>query len=277
VSLVTLKTARHGPSIVRVRRPSERRSLSRSATRALDVLEAFGEEQRPLRAVEVARLLDLPSSTTDQLLKTMVDSGHLVFEARAKTYVPSPRLLGFAGWIVVACKGEGGLGALIREVQARTGLVTTLSAPNDLFMQVIDVAVPPEISTERGLRVSVFGTVIGSAYLSMLESREIQRLADRARIAPGELPVILETVNAIRAEGFADGPTPDGGIWSIAMPISTPGLRVPLVLGVAGPREPVVRDREALLRAVREELELWLRSSSGAARASEPATGPPVG
>lgn len=44
---------------MRVKRPSERRSLSRSATRALDVLEYFGEARRPLRAVEISKALGL--------------------------------------------------------------------------------------------------------------------------------------------------------------------------------------------------------------------------
>ncbi len=48
---------------VNVRRPGDRRSLSRSATRALDVLELFGETRRPLRAVEMSKALGMhPSS-----------------------------------------------------------------------------------------------------------------------------------------------------------------------------------------------------------------------
>ena len=72
---------------VRTRRPGERRSLSRSATRALDVLELFGQVRRPLRAVEVSRALDMHPSSTNQLLKTMVEAGHLIFDARAKAYL----------------------------------------------------------------------------------------------------------------------------------------------------------------------------------------------
>ena len=55
---------------MRVMRAGDRRSLSRSATRALDVLEYFGQVRRPLRAVEIARQFSLHPSTVNQLLKT---------------------------------------------------------------------------------------------------------------------------------------------------------------------------------------------------------------
>ena len=95
---IALLTKQRPSARVRVKRPSERRSLSRSATRALDVLEFFGEARRPLRAVEISRVLGMHPSTTNQLLKTMVDSAHLVFDAHSKTYLPSPRLARFSTW-----------------------------------------------------------------------------------------------------------------------------------------------------------------------------------
>lgn len=108
-----------------MKRPSDRRSLSRSATRALDVLEYFGVARQPLRAIEIARMLGMQPSTTDQLLKTMVDSAHLVFDARSKTYLPSPRLIGFSGWIIETYGAGEVLRELVRDVQQRTGLLVS--------------------------------------------------------------------------------------------------------------------------------------------------------
>ena len=75
----------------------------------------------------------------------------------------------------------------------------------------------------RGLRVSVFGSATGSAYLSMLDDGEVQRLATRARIPPTEMAAIRAGVCSIRQDGFADGPSVDGAIWSIAVPLPTAG------------------------------------------------------
>lgn len=246
MSLIEMPPVRGRPRPLRMKRPGERRSLSRSATRALDVLEFFAEARRPLRAVEVARRLGMTPSTTNQLLKTMVDSAHLVFDARLKTYLPSPRLYDFGAWLVDTYGVGGRLRELLTDIQSRTGMVVTVTTPNDLFMQVIDQASPEGRAPERGLQVDLFGTAIGSAYLSMLDDTEVLRLGDRARIARAEMPLILAQVDRIRNDGYADGASADGAMWSIAMPLH--GLHVPAVLGLAGPAAAV----QAQLPAVRE-------------------------
>lgn len=251
------------PRPLRMKRPSERRSLSRSATRALDVLEFFAEERRPLRAVEVARTLGMTPSTTNQLLKTMVDSAHLVFDARAKTYLPSPRLYYFGAWLVDMYGVGGRLRELLSEVQSRTGMVVTVTTPNDLFMQVIDQASPEGQAPERGLQVDLFGTAIGSAYLSMLDDAEVLRLGDRARIAKAEMPVILAAVDRIRGDGYADGASADGSMWSMAMPL--PGLRVAAVLGLAGAVEAVQAKLDDIREVMRGAIARWVESASESA------------
>ena len=243
---------------VRVKRPSERRSLSRSATRALDVLEYFGEARRPLRAVEIARALGLHASTTDQLLKTMVDSAHLVFDARTKVYAPSHRLARFGAWVVESYGAEERLQALVAAVQSATGEIATLTTPNDLFMQIVDLAgvSPSGQPTERGLRISIFGSAVGAAYLATLTDAEISRLASRARLPDAELAEVLASAERIRQEGFAEGPSADGNAWSLATPLPRRGLS-PIVLGVAGPVSRMREESVRLQAVMRTAVETW--------------------
>ncbi|MEO6715880.1 MAG: helix-turn-helix domain-containing protein [Novosphingobium sp.] len=261
VSLIALGSLRGANSAVRVQRPSERRSASRSATRALDVMELFGTGKRPLRAVEICKALTMNPSTANQLLKTMVDSGHLLFDARAKTYVPSPRLAEFGSWVVDTYGAGGRLNQLIGDIKSRTGMVVTITTPNDLFMQIIDSAIPQGMTAERGLKVSVFGSAIGSAYLAMLDDGEVLRLADRARFTADQIACILEEVARIRQDGFADGPSGDEAIWSIGLPLPLQGSRVPTVLGLAGPPEQMRSNLAVYRQIMGEAIKRWLVDS----------------
>ena len=244
------------PPTVHIKRPGERRSLSRSATRALDLLEYFGEMRRPLRAIEIARMLGLSPSSADQLLKTMVDSAHLVFDAGAKTYLPSLRLIGISRWIIESYGADEGLRDLVRNIQRRTGMAVTLCVPNDLFMQIVDLVTPREMPGERGLRISVFGSAIGSAYLSTLGADAFTRLAQRARVPKADLPGLRATAQRVRELGFADGETA-GDIWSIAIPLREQNMRVPMVLGLAGAADQVLAQRGQLTLLMREAVQEW--------------------
>lgn len=257
MTLIATRSPRSPSARVRVKRPGDRRSLSRSATRALDVLELFGTMRQPLRAVEISKALGTHPSTTNQLLKTMLDSGHLVFEAKGKTYLPSPRLAEFSAWIMASYGAGGRLRDLIDAVHSATGMVVTISTPNDLFMQVIDCAVPDGQRGERGLSVSLFGSAIGSAYLTMLDDAEVLRLADRARVPEADIPAILQDLAQIRQAGFADGATAGSDYWSMAMPLPMRGLRVPTVLGLAGTRAEVCPRLEELYGIMREASARW--------------------
>jgi DNA-binding IclR family transcriptional regulator len=249
---------------VRVKRPGDRRSLSRSATRALDVLELFGQSRRPLRAIEIAKALELHPSTANQLLKTMVESAHLTFEAAGKTYLPSPRLARFSAWMVESYGADEGLRGLVRELREITGGTVTLTTPNDLFMQILDVSgdVPAERITERGLRVSIFGTAIGAAYLSILPDAEVVRLAERGRIASNDLADMLFALRQIRRDGVADGPSMDGAVWSIAAPLPATRAAAPLVLGFVLPAEPAKASLPELRAMLLAAVGRWVERSA---------------
>lgn len=258
MNLVTIPTEKNGHLAVRVKRPGERRSSSRSATRALDVLEAFGRTRRPLRAIEIARMVDLTPSTANQLLKTMVDSAHLLFDARSKTYRPSPRLVAAASWLAETYGLDSRIHKLMQDVQTRTGLVVTVTTLNDQFMQIIDLSGPTGAGGERGLKISLFGSAIGSAFLSTLDDVEVGRLADRARIPPAELPAVLDTLARIHEAGYAHGPATGREIWSIAIPLPAAVLWGQAVLGLAGPTEALRENVAASAALMSEAITRWI-------------------
>ena len=248
---------------LRIKRPRHRRSMSRSATRALDILEYFGEARRPSRTIEIARALDMQPSTTNQILKTLVESSHLLFDGRAKTYQPSPRLAGFGSWIVNNYGADLRLGEMLRSVEAETGTIVTISAPNDLYMQILDLTSPrPGLSSaERGMQVSLFGSAaIGDAYLSVLPDREVERLADRARVPSQHLPAVLQKIARARREGFAYGQTEDQEFRSMAVPLPAGRTPIPMVIGIADRPERIERNQSTLLNTMQKAIKQWFQT-----------------
>lgn len=256
--IVVIPTEKNRHLAVRVKRPGERRSLSRSATRALDVLEVFGKLRRPMRAMEIAGILDLAPSTANQLLKTMVESAHLLFDARTRTYKPSPRLAAMASWITQTYGVGPCISDLVQDVWTRTGFVATITTQCDLFMQVIDLAGPEEAGGERGLVISLFGSAIGSALLSTLEESEVRRLADRARVPEPEFPAIFDALTTIRETAFAAGPTTGSELWSIAVPMPTSKMLDRAVLGIAGPCDVLSTRSEHYSATLKDAAERWI-------------------
>lgn len=260
MSLVVPSDKYGRPAAIRVKRASDRRSASRSATRAIDLLEYLGSVRRPVRAVEVAQALSMHPSTTNQLLKTMVDSSHLLFDARTRTYLPSPRLTGFCSWLIGLYGPEEKLRTLVQDLGGRIAKFVTVSTANDIFMQILEAYAPDDTNNHRGHRVSLFGSAVGSAYLSMLDEQEIVWLADRARVSKEETRRALDAIGMIRNDGFASGPSVFAGLidedptWSIAIPLKCETMPLKLVLGVAGSGDEVERQLQDLRREMEDAI-----------------------
>jgi len=224
-----------------IRNPGERRNLSKSAIRALDVLEHFAAVRRPLRATDIAHALDLHPSSADQLLKSMVDSAYLLIDPEGKLYRPSPRLLPFANWLAENFFGGDALHDLVTAIGARTGQIVTLAAPQMGLLQLVDVTTPPALAglVRKGSRVSITRSTLGAAFLAAHDDRDIERWIARtpeARHMNDEARAELDaSVAAARAQGYACGLS--DRLFSIALALPRPTAGIQLVLGLAGQPE----------------------------------------
>ncbi len=240
-----------------LRHPGERRNISKSAIRALDVLEYFAIVKRPLRATDIANALNLHPSSTDQLLKTMVDSAYLLIDPMEKLYYPSPRLVRFANWLTSGYYGEENLCRLIETLAARTGETITLSAPQGPWLQIVDVAEPVASAgfLRKGSRALVLDSTIGGAFLAAQTDQEvtrwIRRTPEARRMDEGKIRVLLDSLRGAREAGYVCGLSDESQLFSIAMALPKSAASAVLVLGLAGPVERTRSRRDELVEMMR--------------------------
>lgn len=239
--------------------PAARRSTSKSASRALDVLEYFGRVRKPLRARQVARSLDLHPSSVDQLLKTMAASGYLIFDSIRKVYHPSPRLVGFASWLTSDCFWNADTSSILREIAAQTGGYACLAGRGVNSLQLMDAyTMNVDFPTEIGVPVPLYMT-IGQAFLAGCTDEEAKRIIDRAilyRQLPQGTNDLMDRVRMVRSKGYASGQSLHQQSWVIAVPIPL-GKWAPnesVVLAAAGAKERIRSAESEIVDIIRQKV-----------------------
>jgi DNA-binding IclR family transcriptional regulator len=263
--LVPQKTVPLGPFAV-LRFRGQLFNAAKSAVRALDVLELLSTADRPLRAVQIARALGLSPSSANQLLKTLVDAAYLIFDPDSKLYLPSPRVrkLSHAKNSRSGCAIDD----LMESAHRVLGKFMILSTSQGSCMQVLDVVEPHPHSSEKlpipvdtwiGMRIPLFGSCHGAAWLSTQSDQTICATAQRCRRELGpkakNLDQIFERIRRVRAQGYAfGGLTEHDHERMLAMAL--PQLRngIVLVLGTYGPASEMENRREEIARVLREHI-----------------------
>jgi hypothetical protein len=96
-------------------------STAKSAQRAFEILELFGERRTPLSVMDVVRALDYPQSSTSMLLKGLHAFGYLNYDSRQRRYSPTARVALLGAQITRGFFFSGDLAKLAYDLQARTG------------------------------------------------------------------------------------------------------------------------------------------------------------
>jgi DNA-binding IclR family transcriptional regulator len=228
-----------------------RRNAAKSALRALEVLEYFGSQNRPLRAFEIAQAFGLRPSSTDQMLKTLVDRAYLSFDAETKLYFPSIRLLGFASMM---CREYGGgqLRRLVIELSTETDSIVTVNTLCGIDTQVVECL---EGTHCNGLKFGL-DTVPGAVLLGQYCDDSVRKIVDRAvlygRCAKENAANLIRNSIAARQRGFAAGDNVKRGLRTLAAPLPRNPNHVPLALTLTAEITRGHREETALLNAMNQ-------------------------
>jgi DNA-binding IclR family transcriptional regulator len=251
----------------RVRERGEIGNVAKSAIRALDIVELLARAGKPLRAIEIAGALGLSPSSAHQLLKSMMDSAWLVFDPLTKRYHASLRAANAGGALTDSYFGHAAFGRLVAAVHHSLDRTLTVNASQGSFMQILDLFEPagaPHGVRERrqesiGLRVPIFGSCTGAAWLSAQSDATVLATARLCRRALGEqkgdTAQIIELVRRVREQGYAfGGLSADDSRRAIALPLPPTRDGLVLVISVSGPADEVQEDREAIAGTLKDHI-----------------------
>lgn len=186
------------------------KSVVKSVGRVFEILEAFNEVRKPMLAIDIARRLSYPVSSTSALLKSMVTLGYLSFDSRDRRYFPTIRVAIVSEYLHGALFGQGNLMALMGDLHSQIGETIILGVRKDLEAQYVHIIpgiypimlnVPP--GTVRPLHRSGMGWIL----LSRCENAEIADIVERinktGREAPVDFKALLAIVDKVRTLGYA--------------------------------------------------------------------------
>ena len=261
--------------LARVRERGEIDSTAKSAIRALDIVELLARAGKPLRAVEISNALALSRSSAHQLLKSMMDSAYLIFDPISKRYHPSLRAANIGGSLAASYYGLGAIDRLVDAIHQELETPLTISASQGSFMQILDVFEPGRDASglthdahdlrqdSIGLRVPIFGSCTGAAWLSAQSDEVVLAIVRLCRRALGrqasDAEQILEIVRRVREQGYAfGGVSADDARRSIAVPFPPSRDGIILVMAVSAPTHEIGEKRDEFVAILKENIARYL-------------------
>ncbi|MBC7468355.1 MAG: IclR family transcriptional regulator [Ramlibacter sp.] len=253
-------------------------ALVPAAARTMALLEIFARERRALSNSDLARLMDLPESSTSDLLHTLHELGYLVRTVRSRRFYPTARLLAVAHDI----SGSDPLYAVAAEacelLRDKTGETALCGRVEEGVVKVVafkEGSHRLRYTQDVGDKLSLHVSALGKAALTLGSPQEAARqlrLKPLKALASGtitDLAVLEAQVEQARSQGWAwvenEGAE---GLSALAVAGSAGGET--LAISVAGPTDRLKLNRSAHLAALQEVHALVFRNRPGDADTPSP-------
>ena len=234
--------------------------LVKSADRVLQIFDLIAN-QGPLTFSEVVAALELPASSTHNLLKTLVRRRYLVLQPDDRRYH-----LGLRLWEVAQSYAAGDdlprlaqpLMDRVVELTRETVQLARLDGIENVYLAISESPQPMKLVSAVGKRLYAHATGLGKVLLAGLDEPEVRRRLARVRLPRFTANTIVDhdellaALRRIRLQGYAtDNEEYVIGCRCIAMPVRDAG-------GGSWPRCPCRSRRRDIPRvSLRESTPRW--------------------
>jgi IclR family transcriptional regulator, KDG regulon repressor len=216
--------------------------LVKSAQRAFAVFETFDRARRPLSLKEICAALDCAPSSGSALLKSLVLSGYLDYDLKARTYFPTMRIAALGRWVEGVMFGDGQVLRLMEHLRAKTGETIMLATQSGYFAQYVHVIAeePLHVHTPPGTLRPLAASGVGLMLLSSLPDATIRKLCRRIDFAGAhegkktDIKLVMQYVEHARREGYVftkNMPIQGGGVVAMLLPKTAIGRKFALAVG----------------------------------------------
>ena len=255
-----------------------------AVTRAIDILETFRGDARPLSVPELAARLGLPRSTAHDLVRTLVGRGYLrALDDQPHKFVLGLRVfeLGSAYADSLDLPREGRrMAAAVSAVCDETVHVAVLDGTEVVYIAKVDSTQAVRMVSAVGRRLPAHRTAVGKMLLSGLSDRELAgrygRSKSLASMTPNSitsLPRLRRELAVIRARGMAfDDCESNIDVRCVAAPVYDRDGHMAAALSISVPMTRMrPKRREELAALVKQGAQDLSRRLGFQARAARPA------
>ena len=237
--------------------------IVKSADRTLLVFELFAIWRRAATASEIEAALDMPQSSTSVLLRSLTELGYLEYNPAGRTYRPTLRIAMLSDWMRSTVL-ESLHAERVDELRDRTGETVLVGRRQGSYIHYVQISRSGQelqFFVHEGTRRPLCLSASGRALLSTLPDDTVLRIArENNETAMVRSDIVdpqrlLQVMQQIRETGLSEtssllGEERDIHAISTLMPGKTKDE--PFSLGIAGPKERVLRQRNSLIAALRE-------------------------
>lgn len=235
----------------------------RGLEKALTILEAFAEAERPLGVTELSRLTSLPKSTVARILKTL-EAFHYVIQDESRKYRLGSAALRLGQRALRSLPLRNVALPIMREIARRSGETVLLLVLNErhdraVCIERIESSYGIRLSVEVGKQMYLHAGASAKALLAYMPDQEIQHIVDHVGLPKVSKNTITdsqrlwEEIRTIRRQGFAESvEETDEGAAGIGVPILGEGGELAGAVAIAGPMERMLRERTRNITLAKE-------------------------
>ncbi|MDF8334946.1 helix-turn-helix domain-containing protein [Novosphingobium cyanobacteriorum] len=228
----------------------------KSADRVLEIFEMFSADRQEVTVMDVARTLNVPQSSTSELLGSLVRRGYLQRDRAARTFRPTARVALLGAWVQPQLFRHGRLLPMMDSLQEETGEGVVLASMIGLdikHVHVVGDSLPEALAS--GTEHHVLHSPFGIALLSAMYRGNVRALVHRLNaesdpslhVRYSDLEVQL---NRASKQGYVVGEL-GNGVAAVVVLLPQRLGEEQLVIGIAGSSERIHASCGQLVQTLR--------------------------
>jgi IclR family acetate operon transcriptional repressor len=222
-------------------------SISRSVSRAFEVMEVFKETRRPATATEIRQKLNCPHSSAVAVLHNLVELGYLSYSEAGHRYFPTGKLSMLSTWVQPSLKGSSKIRYVADAIALETGHSTAITCRNSIFVNIVYVRRGHNPQSEQfstGIGVSLARSIPGIALLAQMSDEDVRdtiikinQWSKKARAEQqSDSDEVMNAVQLARERGAAVAfDWSFEGTGAVAVPLRSPFDNNLLAISTTGP------------------------------------------
>lgn len=231
-------------------------TTNKSLAKAVRMLKLFSAQEPRLSLAEISLRLDMPKSTTHNILKSLIIEG-LIEKVEGEAYALGTGILALSQTVRVNVEIRDRAAPHVRALADLAGesvYLTLREGDRILYIYAVESSRRLIARTAVGDRMPMHCTGVGKAILGHLPEAEARGILERVgmpRVTPNtvtDLDTLLLELTAIRQRGFSfDNAENEVGNYCVGAPVY--GAQGTVIGGcsIAGTDPEIIRDRAAAL------------------------------